>query len=258
MNIQIKERVFVVTGGSRGIGRSIVETLLDEGAIVATCARSLDELHRLKANLPKAHADRLLVHAADVSDHQAMAGFVNEVVACVDRLDGVVANAGVGKSRRLLDASEHDWMGQISTKIMGVVNLVKPSVGHIAKSDAGRIVIMNSVTAKWPERGMAVVSATRAAVANLSHTLALDLANTGICVNVINIGVIDTDRQRARYQQSATRLSYEAWCQEEAAKRHIALGRMGHPSEISPFVALCLSPLASYMTGATIDLHGGR
>ncbi|MGI9501815.1 MAG: SDR family NAD(P)-dependent oxidoreductase, partial [Geminicoccaceae bacterium] len=75
---------------------------------------------------------------------------------------------------------------------------VKPSVNHIAKSDAGRIVIMNSVTAKWPERGMAVVSAARAAVANLSQSLALDLADTGICVNVINIGVIDTDRQRAR------------------------------------------------------------
>lgn len=258
MNLQMGGRVFVVTGGSRGIGRSIVETLLDEGAMVATCARSVDELSRLKADLAPAHADRLLVHVADVGDRHAMTDFINETVGCFGRLDGVVANAGAGISGRLLDASEHDWTSQISTKIMSVINLVKPSVGHIARSDAGRIVIMNSVTAKWPERGMAVVSAARAAVANLSHSLALDLVDVGTLVNVINIGVIDTDRQVARYKQSVTQLSYEAWRQEEAAKRHIALGRMGHPHEISPFVALCLSPLASFMTGATIDLHGGR
>ncbi len=258
MNLQIEGRVFIVTGGSRGIGRSVVETLLDEGAMVATCARSVDDLNRLKENLEQARAERLLIQVADVGDRHAMTDFVNETVGYFGRLDGVVANAGAGISGHLLDASEHDWTNQISTKVMSIINLVKPSVGHIAGSDAGRIVIMNSITAKWPERSMAVVSAARAAVANLSYTLALDLADAGTLVNVINIGAIDTDRQRARHKQSATELSYEAWSQEEATKRHIALGRMGRPHEISPFVALCLSPLASYMTGATIDLHGGR
>jgi NAD(P)-dependent dehydrogenase (short-subunit alcohol dehydrogenase family) len=254
VDLRLDGRAVIVTGGSSGIGRAIVELVLGEGAHVATCARSAGSLDQLQRDI---QSSRLIAETVDVRDQVAMAAFVDDVAMRFGRLDGVVANAGTGMSGRVFDASEADWIDQLSVKILSVTNLVNPAVSHMRHSDAGRIVIMNSITAKMPEPTMAVVSAARAAVANLSRTLAMELAPDRICVNVINIGAIATERQVARFRQSGSHLSYEAWCREDAVRRRIALGRYGQAEEVAPIVALCLSPLSSYMTGATIDAHGG-
>ena len=254
MDLRLKDRVYIVTGGSSGIGRTIVEAVLAEGASVATCARSSERLRLLRQG---EHSDHLFVATVDVRDRAAMVTFVDDTAKRFGRLDGIVANAGAGMSGRIFDAAEEDWIEQISMKIQGVTNLVNPAIAHLQRSDAGRIVIMNGITAARPEPTMAVVSAARAAVANLARTLSLELAPYSIGVNVINPGAIATERQVVRYRESGSDLSYDAWCREEAVRRNIAFGRYGLPTEIAPFVALCLSPLASYLTGATIDVHGG-
>lgn len=254
MDLELEGRVFLVTGGSRGIGRAIVSRLLAEGARVAACARSGDDL----AKLQRASASRHLMTASvDVCDAPAMSEFVLSVADRFGRLDGLVANAGAGRGGRVFETSDKDWVDQISMKILSVTNLVQPALPHLQRSDAGRVVVMNGITAKTPEPAMAAVSAARAAVANLTLTLASALAPDAICVNAINIGAIDTDRQLARFKQAGTDLSYEDWSKQEAARRHISFGRFGQPEEVAPIVALCLSPLSSYMTGASIDVHGG-
>lgn len=251
MDLHIRNRVFIVTGGSRGIGLAITRFLVAEGAKVAICADALEKA------TGQCSPDSLFAGRVDVLDSDAMSRFVRNAHDRFERLDGVVANAGAGTSGTILEATKDDWMDQFSIKILSVTNLVNSSLPFLKLSDAARIVIMNSVTATKPEPSMAVVSAARAAVGNLAQTLAIELAPAGITVNTVSLGAIETERQRERHKRSESDLDYETWRQEQAAARRIAMGRFGKPEEVAPFVALCLSPLSSYVTGASIGISGG-
>lgn len=254
MDLQIRNRVFIVTGGSKGIGLAITKSLVAEGAKVAICARSPDALENAKELFP---TDHLFAREVDVLDEEAMSAFVQTVRHRFERVDGLVANAGAGISGTIFEATKDDWIDQFSVKILSVTNVVSPALPFLKHSDAGRIVIMNAVTATRPEPSMAVVSAARAAVENLAQTLATELVSDQICVNTISLGAIETDRQRERYKKSGSDLNYDTWRRDQAIRRQIALGRFGTPEEVAPFVALCLSPLSSYVTGATIRISGG-
>lgn len=258
MDLRLEERVIFVTGGSRGIGRKIVEDLLKEGAIVSTCARSMSDLEQLWNSLPESVQSRLMIQECDVRSPEAVHRVVEHTIQQFGRLDGIVTNAGFGISGRVLDTPSDAWVSQYEMKILSVINTVQAAVPYLRQSDAGRVVIMNGVTANVPDPEMAAVSAARAAVSQVAHMLAEDLAADGICVNAVNIGVIETSRQTDRYKISGSSLNYAAWANKEAERRGIAFGRFGRTEEVSPMVLLLLSPLSSYITGSSIDIAGGR
>lgn len=199
MDLQLKNKVFLVTGGSKGIGRAVVLELLKEGANVV---------------------------------------------------------AGGGSTGTVLDTSAEDWRSQYEIKVGGVLNTVKPAVKELLKAEAPRIVIINGITANIPDSHMAAVSASRAAVKQVAYMLAQALA-PDICVNTINLGAIDTNRQLARYKKSQSLLSFKAWKEDEAKRRGIPFGRLGRAEEVTPVVLLLLSPLSSYITGSSVDIDGG-
>lgn len=256
MDLQLTDRVFFVSGGSRGVGRAVVELLLREGARVVTCARGAAGLEHLRAGVGDL-AGRLMTAPADVRDAEEVGRHLTAAVDRFGRLDGVVANAGAGVSGDVLDTPPQVWDEQFAVKVHSVLNLVRPAVTSLASSDAGRIVVVNGVTGYAPEPTMAAVSAARAAVLNLSRSLAVALAPRGICVNVVNLGPIRTDRQRARYAAAGSSEPFERWCRHDALRRGVLLGRLGTPQEVAPVIALLLSPLASYLTGSSIDVAGG-
>ncbi len=254
MDLLLKDRVYIVTGGSSGIGKNIVCTLLAEGARVATCARYNERLEELAL---QCNTQNLLVRPVDVLDESGTAEFVDHVAQHFGCLDGVVTNAGAGCIGRVFDATKDEWQSQFAMKVFSVMNAISPSIDYLRQSDAGRIVIMNGITSKRPEPTMAAVSAARAAVSNLAQSISIELAPDNICVNTINIGAVDTGRQLDRYHKAKAPASFEEWKAHEAERRGIALRRFGRVEEVSPFVALCLSPLSSYLTSAEIDLFGG-
>jgi NAD(P)-dependent dehydrogenase (short-subunit alcohol dehydrogenase family) len=192
-----------------------------------------------------------------VRDRAATHAFVAEAVARFGRLDGVVANAGAGATGGILDTPAAVWRDQYDIKLAGVLNIVEPSVDHLAGSDGAAVVLVNGVTAHAPDPDMAAVSAARAAVGAVAAMLAKTLAPQGIRVNTVNLGAIRTDRQVARHAESGTDMDFDEWCAGEARRRGIPAGRFGLPEEVAPVVALLLSPLSSYVLGASVDVSGG-
>lgn len=254
MDLGLEGSVIFVTGGSAGIGRSIVDRLLREGATVATCARHRE---RLQAAYADADPGRVLLEACDVTDPVALRATIERAAARFGRLDGVVANAGAGTVGDVLSVAPAVFDQQFAIKTHPVLTLISAALPHLRRSPHPSVVVMNGVTAHAPDLEMAAVSAARAALAALVVMLARRLSGDRVRVNAVNLGAVVTDRQRARHAAEAAAQVFDEWCRHEAARRGIPLGRMGRPEEVAPMVALLLSPLAAYITGAAVDVAGG-
>ena len=254
MDLGLRDRVVIVTGGSSGIGLSTVDLLLQEGARVATCSRGASgsaELARRSGN------ERLLVLPGDVTVRDQMNALVERTVRRFDRLDGLVNNAGRGIAGRLEALSESDWKREIEAKVLGVLNPTRAALAHLRRSDAGRVVNVSAVSAREPDAAMIAVGAARAAVSNLSRALASELAPDGVNVNTVTLGFIFTGRLEDRYRRSGSTEPLQRWADEEATRRGVALRRPGRPSEVAAAIAFLVSPAASYITGANLEVAGG-
>lgn len=254
MNLGLDGRVVLVTGGSSGIGLATVEALVAEGASVATCAR--DE-RRLNEAMRGFDPDRVLALGCDVRDRRGVESMVTTTVERFGRLDGLVNNAGHGRTGRLGELGDSEWREEIEAKLFGVLNPTRAALVHLARSDAARVVNISAVSAREPDAAMLAISAARAAVSNLSRSLAAELAEVRILVNTVAVGVIATSRHTERHQREAPELSFEAWAEREASRRGVALGRLGTPAEVARAIAFLVSPAASYITGASLDVAGG-
>lgn len=257
MDLRLSGQSIFVTGGSRGIGKATVIQLLEEGALVATCARNKTALENIKASLPPELQNHLLIHEADILDEVAINEAVKDTIQKFGKLDGIVANAGAGAVGDLFTTPSKTWNEQYNIKVFGVLNLVKAATPFLKEATEAKIVIINGVTADNPDLNMAAVSVARAAVANLAKILTRELAENLICVNTINLGAIDTDRQKEKYQKASLDISYGEWVKTEATRREIPFKRFGQPEEVAALITFLLSPLSSYITGSFIDISGG-
>ncbi|QFG23602.1 SDR family oxidoreductase [Actinomadura sp. WMMB 499] len=255
MDLGLAGRVYAVTGAGSGVGLATAALLLADGAHVAACARDAGRLRAALDPLPRAGGARTYAAPCDVRDGAAVADFVDGAAAEFGRLDGVVNNAGRSLLAPVAETSDEQWRDEFDLKIFGVLNTVRAAEPHLRRSDAPAIVNVNAILARQPESRLGATSAARAALLNLSRTLAADLAP--IRVNSVCLGLIDTGQWRRRYEASGSPLSYEEWTGDLAADRGIALGRLGRAEEVAhPIVAL-LSPRASYVTGSSLDIGGG-
>ncbi|MFJ9408684.1 SDR family oxidoreductase [Streptomyces sp. NPDC101393] len=256
MDLGLADRTVLVTGGSSGVGLATVRALLDEGARVATCARTPDRLAAAAADLG-AGDDRLLTGACDVRDSTAVTGFVRRAADHFGGLDGLVNNAGQSRMKRLADTTADDWRDELELKFAGVLNPLHAALPLLRAASAPSVVNINAVLARQPEPRLITTSAARAGILNLSKSLSHELAADGIRVNSVCLGLIDTGQWTRRHAASGTTEPYDSWQAALAADRGIALGRLGRADEVAYAVLALLSPRASYITGTAVDVCGG-
>lgn len=256
MDLHLTGRTVLVTGGSSGVGLATVRLLIEEGANVVTCARRADVLQQSlhDAGVP---AGRVLARPADVRDEGSMAPLVAEAQTRFGGLDGLVNNAGASRMKGLGQVTLADFRDELDLKFAGVLNTTLAALPLLRASDAAAVVTINAVLAKQPEPRLVTTSAARAGLLNLTKSMALEYAADGIRVNSVCLGLVDTGQWRRRYEESGTDAPFEAWEQELAADRGIALGRFGTADEVAAMVLTLLSSRSSYVTGASLDVCGG-
>lgn len=259
MKFEVQGRVAVVTGGSSGIGLETVRLLLAHSARVAFCGRDAYRLAQAESLLRREFPDaELLSHACDVLDRTAMDEFASVVHKHFGGADMLINNAGQGRVASLADTAEQDWLDETRLKLFGVLHPLQAFLPLLEVSDCASVTCVNSLLALQPEPHMIATSAARAALLNLTLSLAQELISKGIRVNSILLGMVESGQWRRRYEQrSDTDLDWPAWTARIAARRGIPMGRMGRPQEPARALLFLASPLASYTTGSCIDVSGG-
>lgn len=238
-------RVVVITGGSRGLGAGIVQSYLDSGDRVATCARTrTPEIDRWAGD--PAFEGRFLFHEVDVSNREQTSDFVNAVIAAWDHIDVLVNNAGVARDGILGLASDDDVDTVIDLNIKGTLQMSKLVSRRMLSRGSGSIVNISSIVGLSGYRGLAVYSATKAAMDGMTRALARELGSRGITVNSVAPGYLRTEMSHGLDEG-----------QMQQIIRRTPAGRLGEPADIARVVQFLTDPVNDYITGQVIVADGG-
>lgn len=259
MDLGISGRVAVVTGATRGMGRASARRLLQEGAHVAICSRSAADAEAAASELSIETGGLCIGLRCDTSKSDDIDAFIDTVLARFGRLDILNNNAGTMYSGRFESITEEGLRKQLDTKLFGFMHLIR-RVHPVMKAERwGRIVNMIGGAGKEPDPYMFGSGITNSALLNLTKSLSTEFAPDNVLVNAICPGWVDTPLWREN--SSGLQRELGAATEDQArrlASRKNALGRFGQPEEIADAVVFLCSERASYITGVSLNLDGGR
>ncbi|CAN5837826.1 3-oxoacyl-[acyl-carrier-protein] reductase [soil metagenome] len=245
MQIDLSGKRALVTGGNRGIGRTIAETLAAAGADVAVFARSRDSVSQAAQSIA-ARGVRGLPLYGDVGSDEDVERAWNELMSEFDGLDILVNNAGITRDGLLLRMKPEDWDAVLDVNLTGAFRWCRRAVKQMLRQRSGRIVNISSIVGVIGNPGQANYAASKAGLIGFSKSLAVEVATRGITVNVIAPGFIETEMTHV--------LGEEA--QGEFLAR-IPLGRLGTPADVANLALFLASSMSDYITGQVICVDGG-
>ncbi len=252
MDLGLERAVVMVTGGTDGLGLALAEVLVAEGAHVAACGRDADRARAVEERLRDAGGEVLAV-AADVSVAADLERFMQLTVDRWGRIDGVVNNAGRSSASGIEATSDEEWQADYDLKVMAAVRLVRLALPHLRASERASIVNVLNIGSKAPGPNSLPTSASRAAGLAITKSLSKELAPSGVRVNALLIGLVESGQWRRRSEASGRPLDalYQSMGED------IPLGRVGRSEEFADVAAFLLSPRSSYVTGSAINIDGG-
>jgi 3-oxoacyl-[acyl-carrier protein] reductase len=245
MNLGIEDRVALVLGASRGIGRGIAAALAREGARVGISSRSAEALEEAA----KTMEGEVRVFPADTADLERMRSLPDEVAGALDPVEILVANTGGPPGGGALENSPEEWEEAFRSLVLAPRALIEAVLPGMRERGWGRIVNVSSSSIREPIPSLTLSNANRLAALGLLETLADEVAGDGITVNTVATGMFATDRLADRHGSLEQA--------EVAAKERIPAGRLGRREEYGDLVAFLCSERAAYLTGAVIPLDGG-
>lgn len=242
----LDNKVALVTGASRGIGREIAITLAKEGAAVIINYNGSKERAEEVKNTIEGLGGKASLYQCNVSDFAACEAMVKDTVKEYGHVDILVNNAGITRDNLIMKMKEEDFDVVLNINLKGTFNTIRHLSRQMLKQRSGKIINISSVSGILGNAGQANYTASKAGVIGLTKTMARELCSRGITVNAVAPGFVDTEMTEV--------LSDEV---KEAACKQIPLGRFGKPADIANMVAFLASEKADYITGQVISVDGG-
>lgn len=246
MDMQLNDRVALITGGTRDVGRQIALTLAAEGATVAVNYRdSADEAAAVVAEI-RAHGGKANFYRADLAAHASVQEMMQKIVADFGGLNILVNNAGLAIRKPFKDTTPDEWRSQIDVNLLGAIHLCHAASPHLEKGGNGRIIAIVGDSSRVGESGLAIVGAARAGVIVLMKSLAREMGRAGVTANAVSLGLVETGHDPEWLNANREKLV-----------RLYPVRRLGRPDDIAPTVALLASPRSGWISGQVISVSGG-
>lgn len=243
--MRLSERAAIVTGGSRGIGRSIALHLAEQGAAVVLAGRSSAPLEQVAQEI-RSQGGQALPVTCDVTSNDDVERLMAEALDSFGKIHILVNNAGITRDGLLMRMSEEDWDDVLNTNLKGMFRCTKAVLRPMLKARSGRIINISSIVGLMGNAGQANYAAAKAAVLGFTKSVAREVASRGITVNAVAPGYIDTEMTAALGPE-----------QQQKLLSGIPLGRMGRPEDIAYAVAFLAGDEAAYITGQRLVVDGG-
>jgi 3-oxoacyl-[acyl-carrier protein] reductase len=251
MDLQLKNRLYVVTGATSGFGKAIAESLIREQAHVIINARRKEKLLEFQEKYP----EQIEIICGDITSDATISSLVNKIG---DRqLSGMVVNAGGPPAMSFLNSYLSDWDEAYKNVLRWKVKLTKELLPVLQKDKSGRVVYIESASVKQPIENLVLSNSLRLAVVGFVKTLSTEIASTGVTMNIIAPGYHDTAAMERLFAKKSEVMNISKANARTDFENEIPTGKMGSPDDLASLACWLLSPYSKFITGQTISVDGG-